>query len=108
MRCYIAGPMRGYSDFNFPAFHDAARRLRLMGHEPVNPAALDEIEGFDPTRDEPQTFAYYMARDLPLVCGADMVVVLPGWSQSKGAMLEAYVARQCGIPVRALSLVLPA
>ena len=107
MRIYIAGPMRGLPDFNFPAFHAAAAELRALGHTVFNPAEADTADGFDPRRDEPLPMAHYMARDLPEVCRADMVVLLFGWSVSKGAKLEAYVARACGIPVRSLSQVLP-
>lgn len=31
MKIYIAGPMTGLPDLNFPAFHNEARRLRMQG-----------------------------------------------------------------------------
>ena len=37
---YIAGPMRGYPDHNFPAFRAAAAALRRAGYGVVNPAEL--------------------------------------------------------------------
>ena len=37
-RIYIAGPMTGHSEHNFPAFHEAANRLEVAGLEAVNPA----------------------------------------------------------------------
>ena len=41
--------MRGYDEFNFPAFHSGAAKLREQGHEVFNPAATDENNGFDPS-----------------------------------------------------------
>ena len=38
MRIYIAGPMTGLPDSNYPAFHAAEARLQALGHEPHNPA----------------------------------------------------------------------
>jgi hypothetical protein len=91
--------MRGIPAFNFPAFHSATKRLRKLGHVVWSPAERDESEGFDPARDAPKPMAYYMTHDLPEVCVADAVAVLPGWRASKGAQLEVHVAEQCGIPV---------
>lgn len=91
--------MRGYEEYNFPAFHAAAAVLREQGYEVFSPAERDLEEGFDPTKDEAQPMAYYMKFDLPAVCESDMVVVLPGWRESTGARLETHVAYACGIPV---------
>lgn len=37
---YLAGPMTGLPDLNFPTFHARAAELRALGHEVVNPAEL--------------------------------------------------------------------
>lgn len=37
---YIAGPMTGYSDFNDPAFFDAAQVLQGAGYATINPADI--------------------------------------------------------------------
>ena len=36
---YIAGPMTGYEEFNYPAFYRMEDQLALMGHGSINPAA---------------------------------------------------------------------
>jgi len=92
MRIYLAGPMTGLPDHNFPAFNLMADVLRRAKFTVFNPA---ENEAYDPPRD----LAYYMAIDLPEVCRADAVFLLPGWRESKGAQCEEFVATSCGIPV---------
>lgn len=100
-KCYLAGPMRGYPEYNFPAFYAAAKSLRDRGIEVWSPAENDvHADGFDPTKDTAQPMVHYMKRDLPAVLDADFVAVLPGWERSQGASLEVHVARTCGIPVR--------
>ena len=96
---YLAGPMTGYEEFNFPAFHSATAVLRAWGFTVISPAERDEADGFDPKNHAAQTHSYYMAIDLPLVCGADAVVVLPGWEKSSGAQMETAVAAKLGKPV---------
>lgn len=99
-RVYLAGPMRGIEDYNFPAFYRAAHDLRSRGFEVWSPAEADEtLDGFDATKDEALPFLHYMKRDLPAVMASDLVVVLAGWHASTGARLEVHVAEECGIPV---------
>ena len=40
-RLYLAGPMTGLPELNFPAFHAEAARLRALGYEVVNPAEIN-------------------------------------------------------------------
>lgn len=105
MNIYIAGPMRGYPKYNFPAFMDAERQLLSAGHRVFNPARRDiDEDGFDPEKDPARPFIEYMRHDLPEVLKADALVMLPGWRKSKGACLEAHVAIQCDIPLLHLDL----
>jgi hypothetical protein len=82
--------MSGYPEHNFPAFHAEAKRLRSLGLEVVNPAELNE---------EGKTWAECMRTDIAQLMTCDEVVVLPGWSQSKGASLEVDIAVRLGMPV---------
>lgn len=101
MRLYIAGPMSGIPEHNFPAFKQAAHRLRRMGHEVVSPVEMDEADGFD-GKTEPDTdpgsnrWAEFLARDIIVVVGVDGIVVIDGWENSRGAALEVHVARELG------------
>lgn len=94
MKVYLAGPMRGIPEFNFPTFKAAATFLRALGHEVISPAELDEAEG---TTD--CTMRHFMQRDLTALLACDGIVLLPGWSDSKGAMLERHAAQVCGLRV---------
>jgi Domain of unknown function (DUF4406) len=104
MNIYLAGPMRGIYEFNFPAFFKAAEHLRQLGHEVFSPADNDannygdaiwrhrqgdlkEIEhlGFDLRRTFFQDLEY-------ITLHADAVVLLPGWENSEGAKIERSVA----------------
>ena len=89
MKVYISGPMTGYPDFNYPAFHAAEQHLADLGHEPLNPARHPKQE----------TWADYLRLDLVDVLAADAVAVLPGWECSRGAVLEVHVAHALGMAV---------
>ena len=91
--------MRGKEHMNFPAFHDMTTQLRDAGYIVFNPAEHDLADGLDPDMDEPMPLRYYMIHDLPEVCKADAVALLPDWGESKGACLEVHVAGVCDIPV---------
>jgi nucleoside 2-deoxyribosyltransferase len=106
---YLAGPMRGYANFNKPAFMAAAAALRAEGYRvfnPVeetiklygegvyedNPGGDEEITPIDPRK------VFY--NDLTFIClHADAVVILPGWEKSKGATAENATALALGLPV---------
>ncbi len=95
MRLYIAGPMSAHANdgFNFDAFWAADAALRELGHIPVNPARPEDLDAAGkPT----QTREQFMRRDVEWLLGADGVVVLDGWEQSRGALLEVRVARDTG------------
>jgi len=89
-RIYLAGPMSGIADFNYPAFNRAAEQMRAKGFLVENPA-----ENPPP---ECNSWPGYMRLALRQMLTCDMVVFLPNWQQSRGAMLESEVAKQLAIP----------
>ncbi len=102
LKIYVAGPMRKYIEFNFPAFLFKAEELRSYGHEVRCPAEHDIERGFDYTDPEawdkatPEWKEEAFAWDIESVLWADVVVVLPGWRRSEGALLETTIARYTG------------
>jgi hypothetical protein len=77
--------MTGLPDYNHPAFHAAAERLRARGYEVVNPAE------FAPRHDA-MRWSDWMRLGLEALAQCDGVVALPGWQHSNGARLEVGVA----------------
>lgn len=112
MNIYLAGPMRGYPEFNYPAFAHAAKVLRDHGHSVFSPAErdmerhngedisigttgkLEEIEakGFN-LRDAIFDDLQYIIRE------AQAIALLPGWEASKGVKCELATAEFLGLEV---------
>lgn len=93
-RIYVAGPMSGLPELNYPAFHEAAARLRAKGWHVENPA-----ENPDPHVDAECQWTAYMRMGLSQVATCHAIYLLPGWQQSKGASLEYMVAQQLSMQI---------
>lgn len=94
-RIYIAGPMSGHPEFNFPAFRAAAAFLRERGHEVVSPHEVGEALGGP---DCGLTAAQFLAADIRHLIECEAVALLPGWERSIGARCEAAIAVTLGFP----------
>lgn len=93
MKLYIAGPMTGLPEFNYPAFNAAAKALAEVGYETLNP--VDNV----PDVEKP-TWLDFMRMSLVQISQADGLAVLPGWQDSRGADIEVTLANDLGLPVR--------
>jgi hypothetical protein len=89
---YIAGPMSGLPDYNYPAFHAVAKHLRDCGIDVRNPAENDEGSSG-------KSWEFYIRLALRSLLECDEIVLLPGWRDSRGARLEELVARELGMRV---------
>lgn len=100
MKAYLAGPMTGYADNNFPAFRDAAERLRNEGWEIISPVEMDEQDGIaqDSVLGDPE-YKDALARDLRKIMDSEAIVFLPGWQTSRGAKTELSLARHYGLEI---------
>jgi nucleoside 2-deoxyribosyltransferase len=97
MKLYLAGPMSGHEDHNFPTFHRYAAFLRTLGYTVVNPAEM----GFNEDLTKPWEF--YMKKDIALLCQCDGIAMIPGWTRSRGAVWEYAIAIRLQMPVLHLS-----
>lgn len=98
---YVAGPMRGIPNHNFPTFDIAALALQRLAFYVFNPADFDRQMGLDEaTTDEdvtPQILRDCLDRDLNAICRCTHIALLPGWEASRGVRPEAILAQTLGL-----------
>jgi hypothetical protein len=92
---YIAGPMTGYEEANYPAFNEAARVLQGAGYQTVNPVDVHEPEQCH--------YVDLLREDIIMMLTAHGVAVLDNWWESTGARNEVQVAGILKMPVRTVS-----
>lgn len=90
-RVYVAGPMTGLPDLNFPAFNAEAAILRAQGLTVINPAEHGIVKGAE--------WADYLRHDIAGLVSCERIHLLRGWEKSKGARLEFQIATELGMEV---------
>lgn len=91
---YIAGPMSGLPEYNYPAFMAAAVMLAETHPDAliVNPA-----ENFE--RETGLPYPTYIRRSFEQVLSATHLYVLAGWENSQGARAEIAMAGLLDLPI---------
>ena len=89
---YIAGPITGLKNGNKAAFKEAAEQLHKRGYAVLNPRTLPEGMPED----------LYMPICLAMLQAADIICMLPGWSNSRGANIELEFVKYQGKDVQLL------
>lgn len=109
MKIYLAGPMRGIPEFNFPAFDAGSAELRTAGYEVFSPADKDrETMRVTGKPIEALTIRECMLVDTEWICTqAEGIALLPGWEASSGANAEVALAKAIGIPSKPIDEWLP-
>jgi hypothetical protein len=101
MKVYLAGPMSGKPNFNFPAFTAGAKKLRSDGHEVFSPHEAD-LDRWGSLKRIKQ-FANYrecLKTDLVWICdNAEAIALLPGWENSKGVAVELALAKALDLEI---------
>jgi hypothetical protein len=91
-KVYISGPITGKPYGNADLFGQAAAWVTHQGHIPINPHWLKHNHG--------KTWLEYMREDLKAMMDCDEILMLPGFTESKGAMVEHELARALGLPIK--------
>ncbi len=92
--------MSGIEKHNYPAFTAACIRLRELEWDILSPHEEHPfMENRDATQEEWQAL---LREDVRLLLDCQGIILLPGWSKSKGAQLEYYVAMKLGMGVKLL------
>lgn len=88
-RIYIAGPMRGYINYNYYKFFEVERELIKKGYDVVNPAyealklAHEQNVSFDKIDHDT-----YINNGMELLKKCSAVYFLNNWEDSKGSCLK--------------------
>lgn len=86
---YLAGPMTGLPEFNYPAFAEAEERGKAMWLDVRSPHKnFNENTGLD--------YATYIRADMKMLLECNAIALLPGWQKSRGARFELHVAQLLG------------
>ena len=107
---YVAGPMRGYENFNFPAFDRQTRILKKQGWGVVNPAEMDRQSGlpcnepmeFDPATNynDREFMRDALKRDMIIICEeCTAIYMMSNWESSRGAKAEYHLAKALGLDI---------
>jgi len=86
---YICGKVTGDPNYKEKFFNET-ERLYSLGYEPVSPSVI------------PSTYdwAKAMRTAIIMMLLCDGVSLLPNWKKSKGAKIEAKLARELGLDVK--------
>jgi hypothetical protein len=100
MKIYLAGPMAGIPDHNFPAFNAKAAELRALGHFVYNPAEIEPDEYLKIATEEKRAefhnsgYRNCLRKELQWICDeAEAIYLLQGWEYSLGANSEFNTAK---------------
>ena len=91
-KIYISGKITGLDyETALRNFNEAEEFLKLAGHEIVNPMRIEH--------NHDKTWESYMKVDLIEMLKCDVVYMLKGWYNSKGAVMEFDIAQKLKIQI---------
>lgn len=95
MLVYVSGKYSGDIDANILAAQKVAVDLWEMGHHVICPH-LNTIHFENTCR---SSYEHYIAGDLDMISRLDCLVMIPGWEESKGALIEKEYAEKLDMPI---------
>lgn len=102
---YISGPISKIPDGNKDAFRHAQRLLEHRDYEVLSPHEIcSEIKARDFANSEDYWKAC-MRACVKSMMDSDICVMLPGWTDSRGAAMEVSICRDLGIRTIELSTI---
>ena len=92
MKIYISGPITGTTDY-MERFEQAEKLLKRLGYEVMNPAKVNSNMPEGTTHEE------YMKMSYAMLSMCELMMLLPGWENSKGCRMEIEHAIKQGISI---------
>lgn len=94
LKIFIAGPMRGYPNYNFDKFDAYENLLKNRGIECVNPGRISRKFKEDEVNNDINVFneMVRLQQEAEKTCNA--ILLLDGWQWSKGVKLEVKTAAE--------------
>ena len=92
MKIYISGKVTGLPiDEVRQKFEKAESYLRELGHDPLNPLRNGLSQN--------HKWQDHLIADIQLLFGCEAIFMLPDWMNSRGALIEKYIAEICGFRI---------
>jgi hypothetical protein len=85
---YISGPITGKRDLNIVAFKEAENLINAAGHAAINPHALCSEITSKVFKTDLGLWLACMRKCVPAIRQSDLILLLPGWEESRGARKE--------------------
>lgn len=99
-KIYVAGPMTGLIDYNFPKFFEISEKLMSFGWNVVNPAQIaNNFGGQDAFLNDKNVETQVLAEQARQLKDCNAILLLDGWTKSKGSKIELQIALENGIDV---------
>lgn len=93
-KVYISGQISGL-DFGATkeVFLKKQKELEALGYEVINPTQ------FKPHGKDYPSWSDHMRLDIKMLMDCDCICMLDGWHESRGAVIELYLAKQLNMEV---------
>ena len=92
MKIFIAGPMRGYENYNFKKFDYTQKLLEEKGYDVVNPARISRKFKEKDVNSDINIYNEMVNQQQEAEKTCNTILLLDGWQWSEGARLEVKTA----------------